>query len=104
MYGFPYSNMYIGQVQKVKGNEGAKDFPMGPNSSVFVLDENGEIVWLLIPDEIGRKTTVKPFKLEDYVVAPAPDINSVMQRINDLENKLGGLIHELTGDTSVTDK
>ena len=99
-----YGNMYIGQILKVKGRQGASDFNMGPNSQVFLLNDTGDIIWLVITDELGRKTTIKPYDISEHIEEPQPDLNVLMQRMNDIEQKLGGLIHELTGDTSVTEQ
>ena len=43
------------QVDKVNGRNGAMQYPLGPNSQAWILDENGMISWLIITDSAGYK-------------------------------------------------
>lgn len=94
----PMINPYYGQQQqisaqqprrevvKVNGENGARAFPMGANSSALLLDESGVIVWLVTTDGAGYKT-VAPFDISPHQTAPAPDFGSLEARISRLEEK-----------------
>lgn len=75
------------EVVKVNGENGARAFPMGANSSALLLDENGVIVWLVTTDGAGYKT-VAPFDITPHQAAPAPDFGSLDARITRLEEKI----------------
>lgn len=75
------------EVVKVNGENGARAFPMGANSSALLLDENGVIVWLVTTDGAGYKT-VAPFDITPHQTQPAPDFGSLEARITRLEERL----------------
>lgn len=83
------------EVVKVNGENGARAFPMGANSSALLLDENGVIVWLVTTDGAGYKT-VAPFDITPHQVAPAPDFGSLEARISRLEER----VNAATGNSS----
>ena len=66
----PYLNMYQQQNQhpiqqqmskqevvKVNGENGARAYPLGANSSALLLDESGTMVWLAVSDGAGYRRT-----------------------------------------------
>lgn len=75
------------EVVKVNGENGARAFPMGANSSALLLDEGGTIVWLVTTDGAGYKT-VAPFDITPHQTQPAPDFGSLEARITRLEERL----------------
>lgn len=83
------------EVVKVNGENGARAFPIGANSSAILLDESGKLIWLVTTDGAGYKT-VSPYDITPHQVAPAPDYSTLEQRIERLE----GLINERTSDTT----
>ena len=96
----PYMNPYgfqqpafqqPSQVIKVNGENGARAFAMGANSSALLLDESGLMVWLVVSDGAGYKT-VTPYDITPHQAAPAQDYASLENRIKRLE--------ELMNDTT----
>ena len=75
------------EVVKVNGEPGARAFPIGPNSSALLLDENGVIVWLITSDGAGYKS-VHPFDISPHEEKPAPDFNDLESRITRLEEMI----------------
>lgn len=73
------------QITKVNGRNGAMQYAMGPNSSAWILDENGLVSWLCITDGAGYKT-VTPYDITPHQDAPAPDYGSLEERIKKLED------------------
>ena len=97
----PYQQLQLQQQQpqqevvKVNGENGARAYPLGANSSALLLDSGGLIVWLVTSDGAGYKT-VSAYDITPHQEAPAPDYSSLEQRISRLE----GMIHESTSNTS----
>ena len=84
------------QVIKVNGENGARVYQMGANSSALLLDESGLMVWLVVSDGAGYKT-VTPYDITPHEVKPAPDYGSLESRIKKLEEMINA-----TSDTSAT--
>ena len=110
MYGDYYNNPYLQQYQqmqaypqrqevvKVNGENGARAFQIGANSSALLLDESGLIVWLVTTDGAGYKS-ISPYDITPHKSAPAPDYNDLEQRISRLE---GLISNGNTRNTSTT--
>ena len=77
------------QVVKVNGENGARAFQMGANSSAMLLDESGAIVWLVTSDGAGYKT-VSAYDISPHKATPAPDFVSLETRITRLEEMING--------------
>ena len=87
------------QVVRVSGENGAKAYQMGANSSVLLLDESGSIVWLKTTDGAGFPT-ISAYDITPHKVAPVPDYGSLESRIERLETIVNGN----AGNTSTTNK
>lgn len=83
----PFQQAPRQEVVKVSGENGARAFPLGANSSALLLDESGVIVWLITTDGAGYKT-VAPFDISPHQTAPAPDFNTLEERITKLEEAM----------------
>lgn len=90
----PYMTPYFQQpmvqpsnVTRVNGENGARAYVMGANSSALLLDESGLIVWLVTTDGAGYKT-VAPYDITPHQAAPTPDFGSLEQRIKRLEDMI----------------
>ena len=77
------------QVIRVNGENGARAYSIGANSSALLLDESGLMVWLVTTDGAGYKT-VSPYDITPHQVAPAPDYGSLESRIKKLEDMING--------------
>ena len=92
-YGFmqqpaqPVQTIQPVQVVKVNGENGAKAYQMGANSSALLLDETGTMVWLVTSDGAGYKT-VSAYDISPHKTVPAPDLCTLESRIKTLEMKL----------------
>lgn len=105
-YGFmqPYQQMAqptptpVQQVTRVNGENGARSYTMGANSSALLLDESGLIVWLCTTDGAGYKT-VSAYDSTPHQEASKPDYGSLESRIKRLEE-----IIDATTDITPTGK
>ena len=77
------------QVVRVSGENGAKTYQMGANSSALLLDESGTIVWLVTSDGAGYKT-VSAYDITPHQTTPAPDFGNLEERIKRLEEIVNG--------------
>ena len=75
------------EVVKVNGENGARTYQMPPNSSALLLDESGQIVWLVVTDGAGYKS-VGAYDITPHEEAPAPDYSTLEQRIARLEETI----------------
>jgi hypothetical protein len=77
------------QIVKVNGENGARSYQMGANSSALLLDESGLIVWVCTTDGAGYKT-VSAYDISPHKEVPAPDYSSLESRIQRLEDIVNG--------------
>ena len=85
----PYQQQPKQEVVKVNGENGARTYALGANSSALLLDESGLLVWLVTTDGAGYKT-VSAYDITPHQVAPAPDFGSLESRIKRLEEIING--------------
>ena len=94
-YGFMQQNnqiqptLPVTQVVRVNGENGAKAFNLGANSSALLLDESGLLVWLVTTDGAGYKS-VSAYDITPHQQTPAPDYGSLESRIQKLEEIVNG--------------
>ena len=84
---YGYNRFPTYEVIKVNGKPGVDAFQMGPNSSVLLLDETANIVWLAQTDGAGYKTAT-PFDIVPHQEAPQVDIKAIDSRIQSIEAEL----------------
>ena len=77
------------QVVKVNGENGARAYQLGPNSSAWILDESGLYSWLIVTDGAGYKT-VSQYDVVPHKPEQAPDYGSLENRIKRLEEIVNG--------------
>lgn len=75
------------EVIKVNGKPGVDAFQMGPNSSILLLDETANLVWLAQTDGAGYKTAT-PFTITPFVEKPPVDMNALTEKIDGIEAEL----------------
>ena len=77
------------QVTRVNGENGARTYQIGANSSALMLDENGTVVWLVTTDGAGYKS-ISAYDIVPHQQAQAPDYGSLEERIKKLEEIVNG--------------
>ena len=86
------------QVKKVSGENGARAYPLGANSSALLLDECGTIVWLKTTDSASY-ATVTPYDITPHKQQAQPDYSTLESRIERLEEMINA-----TGSDTTTVK
>jgi hypothetical protein len=77
------------QVVRVNGENGARAYTLGPNSSALLLDESGALVWLVTTDGAGYKN-VGAYDITPHEQPQAVDYSSLEARIKRLEEHING--------------
>ena len=88
-YGYQMPTTQPTSVVKVNGENGARAFMLGANSSALLLDESGLLVWLVVSDGAGYKT-VTPYDITPHQATPTPDFGTLESRIQKLEEIVNG--------------
>lgn len=89
------------EIIRVHGEEGAKAFGLGPNSSVLLMDETDNIVWAKVTDGAGY-ATLRGFRITPIettvAAAPSESVQYVSTKeFNDLKKVVDALVEELNG-------
>ena len=92
------------EVVTVNGRQGAQLYQIGVNSSAFLLDVSGKILWLVTTDGAGYKT-VQPYDINPHQDPPSPEYEALATRMSKLEDMINGLCKSAgatIGDTANT--
>lgn len=68
------------QILQVSGEAGARNIPMGPDSTCFAIDTTyteGLLVWFVQTDSAGNKVTVADYDLAPHVHKAPPDFDGM---------------------------
>lgn len=89
------------EIIRVHGEDGAKAYGLGPNSSVLLMDETDNIVWAKVTDGAGY-ATLRGFRItpiETNVTSTRVDAEQYvsLKDFNDLKTKVDKLVEELNG-------
>lgn len=79
------------QVVRVNGENGARAYQIGANSSALLLDESGLMIWLVTSDGAGYKS-VSAYDITPHQATPAPDYGTLESRLQTVEKKIEEMI------------
>lgn len=74
----------IYQAPLMHGENAAWQFPMGPNSEIYLPDADEDIIWWIRTDQMGNRT-VQPFDVKPHQKQPAVDTNDLAARLAAVE-------------------
>lgn len=80
------------QVIRVHGEEGAKAYSLPPNSSILLLDETQNVVWLKTTDGAGYPTVA------GYEIQPIQ--NKIQREYGSLEERIKRIEEDIYGSQS----
>ena len=75
------------EINTVKGEAGALNFRMAPNSRTILADETGAMIWVVQTDAAGFLTAF-PYDITPHKSQPTIDINNLADRVAQLEEML----------------
>ena len=84
-------------MTRVNGENGARAYQIGPNSSALLLDESGVMVWLVTTDGAGYKT-VGAYDIVPHKVAQTAEYGDLESRIKRLEEIVNGYTRNTSAD------
>ena len=86
----------------IHGKDAAWQFPMGPNSEIYLPDDAEDIIWWIRTDQNGNKT-VKPFDVSPHEEPKPIDINDILARLGALEEQVNGKSNKSTTKRTTTE-
>ena len=101
----PTQEMQRQEVVKVNGENGARAYQIGANSSAILLDESGLMIWLVTTDGAGYKT-VAAYDIAPHQMQMPVDYSDLEARIQRLEEVIanGNTANSATSGTKRTSK
>lgn len=92
MFQQPQSMMYAPRYEiiKVKGQAGARNIRMAPNSNTLLLDQTAPLVWYAQTDGTGY-LTVTPFDVTPHQAQPQVNINDLSERVSKLQEAIANV-------------
>ena len=84
------------QIIQVNGKASVDTIQLAPNSSVLLMDTTAPIVWMCVSDGVGKVTST-PYDITVHKEKPPIDVDSIEQRISNIEK----IISELEGKINV---
>ena len=94
-YMTPTWNQYTSQrlpvysAAPIHGQNAAWQFPMGPNSEIYLPDADVDIIWWIRTDANGNKQVI-PFDVTPHEEKPAVDMNDLAARLAAVEEWING--------------
>lgn len=90
------------EVVRVNGENGARAYQIGANSSALLLDESGKMVWLVVSDGAGYKS-VSAYDIIPHEEPPAPNYADLESRIANLERMMNNAEHSGNAEQKQSD-
>lgn len=72
------------RADPIHGHDAAWSFPMGPNSEIYLPDDDQDIIWWIRTDNVGNKT-VRPFDVKPHEEPKPVDTNDLAARLAAVE-------------------
>lgn len=74
------------ELIQIKGEAGAKNFRMAPNSKTILVDETAPMVWFAQTDS-GGYLTVEPYDISPHKAQEQINVNDLAERVRRLEEQ-----------------
>lgn len=74
------------EINQVKGEAGANNFRMAPNSRAILVDETAPIIWFARTDS-GGYLTVEPYDIFPHKAQEQVNVNDLAERVKRLEEQ-----------------
>lgn len=79
----------IYKAEPIHGENAAWQFPMGPNSEIYLPDADDDIIWWIRTDINGNKNVI-PFDVTPHEKKPQVDMNDLAARLAAVEEWING--------------
>ena len=74
------------ELIQIKGEAGAKNFRMAPNSKTILVDETAPMIWFAQTDS-GGYLTVEPYDISPHKAQEQINVNDLAERVRRLEEQ-----------------
>lgn len=91
----------IYRAEPIHGENAAWQFPMGPNSEIYLPDADEDIIWWIRTDANGNKNVV-PFDVTPHQKPQQVDMNEVLARLSAVEEWINGKQNKSNAKRSTT--
>lgn len=93
----PYQNMWgnyasrqpVYHAEPIHGENAAWQFPIGPNSDIWLPDADEDIIWWIRTDNNGNKT-IESFDITPHKKTEPIDMNAILARLDAVEEWING--------------
>lgn len=79
----------IYKADPIHGENAAWQFPMGPNSEIYLPDADEDLIWWIRTDANGNKNVI-PFNVTPYEKPKPVDMNEISARLAAVEEWING--------------
>ncbi len=76
-------------AEPIHGENAAWQFPMGPNSDIWLPDADQDLIWCIRTDANGNKS-VEPFDVNPHKKPEPVDMNDILARLGAVEEWING--------------
>lgn len=91
----------IYRAEPIHGENAAWQFPMGPNSEIYLPDADEDIIWWIRTDANGNKNVI-PFDVAPHQKPQPVDMNEVLARLSAVEEWINGKQNKSNAKRSAT--
>lgn len=85
----------------IHGENAAWQFPMGPNSEIYLPDADEDIIWWIRTDTTGNRS-VQPFDVSPHKKPEPVDMNNILERLGAVEEWINGKSNKSNAKRSAT--
>ena len=85
----------------IHGENAAWQFPMGPNSEIYLPDAEEDIIWWIRTDTNGNRS-VQSFDVSPHKKPEPVDINNILERLGAVEEWINGKQNKSNAKRSTT--
>lgn len=101
---YPYQNMLQPQqILQANGKASIDALRLAPNSSVLIADSTAPIIWKCVSDSLGN-VTATAFDITLHKDEAQVEKESILQRLERLEQRYESIIAKSSEPTTTTDK
>lgn len=84
-----YSKPPVYKADPIHGENAAWQFPMGPNSEIYLPDADEDIIWWIQTDSNGNKS-VMPFDVSPHKKPEPVNMEDILARLGAVEEWING--------------
>ena len=96
-----YNRLPVYHAEPIHGENAAWQFPMGPNSEIWLPDADEDLVWWIRTDANGNKN-VAPFDVSPHKKAEPVNMESILARLGAVEEWINGKQNKSNAKRSAT--